>query len=295
MKLKQILALSAVAVSFAAFAAGETSTTVESSNEFGLLKIVTSSQRVILGVPWCACSATADQEIPVTDFVSTIGLDSGDTLSEFKSDGRSFRTWWVSDDHKWIGGPGLLAGGEEEDAKDTTTIGDETLPRGHGLILIRYKNADSPIYLHGQVGKSSSVDGGETIAGSTGNPAYTFISYPGDKAWNPNVDVSWGGQAGDFLGDQLIGLNTSGGQFLLQWVGTEAQFNAFGYKNDSKWDGDGWYYLETKKKTIIVAGRERTTTSTSFIKYVGSVPAGTGFWYVSNGASRTFNWLNLVK
>lgn len=288
MELKQILALSAVAVSFAAFAAGETSTTVQSSNEFGLLKITTSSHRIILGVPWCACSATTDQDISVKDFVSTIGLDKGDTLNQY-TDGHNYRSWIVDENGEWVGAPNISTD------KAANTDPTERLPRGNGLMLLRYSNTPSAaIYLHGQVA-NGDAEGGMTEAGSPDNPAYTFVSYPGDKAWNPNVNVNWGGGDTDFPGDQLIGLNSSGSQWVLQWVGSQDEYSSIKGKMGGASDfatagGAGWYCVVTTQTEKKLGNKIVKVSSNELKKYDGVVEAGTGFWYVSKNGIREFSW-----
>ena len=292
MELKKILAVgAAVAISLGARAG--TSEEVSSSNEFGLLKIVSSSSRIILGVPWCACSGEdSDRDIMVKDLVSTRGLDVGSTLNAYDADGRSYHSWRVNAEHEWEGVTEVCL--ENGIQSFGTTYETDTLKRGVGLVLLRYNNSGSnPIYLHGQLAKvSGGAQGGTIVGGTEDAPAYTLVACPNDAAWKPNLNLVFTGDSdlSDYDGDELIGLMDNGTQYRLFWVANQDSIKKL--KKNGTFTNPGWYSIYSKTTTKTGPGGRIITTTTQTLQLDDKkVDAGIGFWYVSkSGNDRTFSW-----
>lgn len=251
---------------------------VAAANTFGVLKIASSSKRLIIGIPWCACSTSeSDVSVIPTNLVLTTGLSAGDSLHYIQSDWVNFDSWRIEgsgDAAHWVAGTAVSGGG----VKGNTTT---EVPRGHSMMLMRSNpDPDSCVYLSGQLGKAAA--GSTTIAaGAADAPAFTLLTSPGLVAWNPNSDAEFTNAA---LGDELRAADEQGLEWSIYWLGSGGDFEKFKTdRNLTKCGGvfttPGWYVIAT---TYTMKGKTPVLTST-IERYNGSMPVCTGFWYVSRG------------
>lgn len=128
------------------------------------------------------------------------------------------------------------------------------LARGTGAWLVRGETSKSKeFYLYGQ------VSGAEVVSTFTGGQQ-TLMGHPRAEAFNPNSGVTWEKQQD---GDMIVFANPA---------------NRTGMTKLTYKDGVGWARQQTKPG-------EWTKDETSMI------PAGQGFWYVSEGsADGTATW-----
>lgn len=284
MQLKKIMAVgAAVAISLGTRAG--TSEEVSSSNEFGLLKLHNSGHRIILGVPWCACSNENDKAIMIKDLVSTVNLDDGAQLSLYDEDG-NFRTWRFSGG-EWHSEVNVNKSGEYDESDPEYTV-----PRGRGLILWNYNNSGAkPFYLHGQVASESAVSSGTIKEGTKESPVYTLVACPNDEAWKPNVNLVFTGESNpsDYDGDELVGLKDDGYQSSpLYWVANQQSIKKLKKKGTFVEGKIGWYSLQTTTEVKPGFGE---VTKQELVYDDTAVDAGKGFWYVSrSNHSRSFSW-----
>lgn len=257
MKLATLLSVSLLA-SAAAFA--ETSAT--SANVIGVLRVDSTAKRTIVAVPWVA-AAVAGGDIKVTDLVKTSNLTVGDTLSYYKGDG-TFDTWRLVEGTgeaapAWAPVNQVSKSGETGTSEDPAV---QTLPRGGALILVR-QDATKPFYLQGQYSEVAAA--APTIAtGTAAAPVYNLIAHPGAKSGvvDLNADIAW---TNPNTTDRIFILKPDGLTVECQYLSGKWQYNTW-----VKPQGGGLMQEQWSDATV---------------------PAGTGFWYVSKGSSApTLAW-----
>ena len=253
MKVKTLACLCALAA-IPAFGTGTIA--VESANTFGVLKVNCSAKKVIIATPWVECLTAGS--IKVTNLVMTANLTAGDAIIVYA--GGAFKGWQLTAGKAWE--PYAVA-----DAGGTVTVGDassEAIARGLAFWFIKsdYTSGSYDLYLYGQ---DTSASATSSIAqGSSGTPAYSLVASPKTTDANLNATgvVGFTPNAAD-----EIHVPPTGGK-LLDTV--------YNYKSGSGWGTD---------VIVSVGGRNKKQWQAGC-----TIPAGTGFWYVSKGGTGTISW-----
>ena len=250
MKVKTLACLCALA---AVPAFGDVAAT--SGNTFGVLRVTCSAQKVIIATPWVEC-ATADAAVKVTDLVMTSGLANGDAILVYQNDG-SFKSWVIADG-AWV--PQIVS-----QAGQTVSSGDPAsaaVARGKAFWFVKNSftaGATYDLYLYGQDATTTATS--TIVAGTSASPAYSLVASPNTVAADLNAK-------------NFDGTRNAADEIRVPRHNLPDLIYTFK-------DGQGW--------------------GTSVKKQVGSVfkkvweagctiPAGTGFWYVSKGGSGTITW-----
>ena len=227
---------------------------VTSANTFGVLKVTCSAQKVIIATPWVKCG-DATAAVKVTDLVMTSGLANGDAILVYQ-DGE-FKSWVISDG-AWVAQIVSQAG-------QTVSSGDAAsaaVERGEAFWFVKASYSEPyDLYLYGQdtaAGATSTITGG-----SSGTPAYSLVASPKTTAANLNSGVTFG-----FTPNAADEIHVSRHN-LPDLVYT--------YQNSQ------WGTLTSTQ--IGTTGRYKKQWTAGC-----TIPAGTGFWYVSKGGSGTITW-----
>jgi hypothetical protein len=227
---------------------------VTSANTFGVLKVTCSAQKVIIATPWVKCG-DATAAVKVTDLVMTSGLENGDAILVYQDGG--FRSWVISGG-AWV--PQIVS-----QTGQTVSSGDAAsaaIERGEAFWFV--KNSFTAgntydLYLYGQdttAGATSMI-----APGSSGTPAYSLLASPNTTASDLN--------AKNFSGTRNAADEIRVPRHNLPDL-------IYTYK-----DGQGW---GTSVKTKVGSVYKKVWTLGC------SIPAGTGFWYVSYGGTGTITW-----
>lgn len=253
MKFGMLLSLSLIV------AASALASDVPSQNVVGILRVDSSAKRTVVAVPWAGCSQNGSP-IKVTDVIKTANLSVGDMLHVLDANKTNYNTWELTS-----GQGGLLvwtpvnqvtkSGGKTE----TPTASDVTINRGDAIVLIR-KDPGDCFYLYGQYVSTSATS--TVQAGTSSVPCYNLIAPAGTSA------VS-------FSSIKMSGTPADADRILVP--------QANGYYTELKYDGGAW------KSREFVAGQYGMSTY-QWKAYSGTIPAGTGVWYVSYGGAPTFAW-----
>ncbi len=169
MKFKSLIIAGALAVTAPLFG----QTVVSGSNEFGILKVTTTTKNTIVSVPWVECGTTTEEAVKVANLVMTTNLGEGDSLYVYQS-GKWYNFKLNADKTGWTDATTSTM----DEGTHTVTENDVALSCGTALILSR-ANAGSSLdfYLYGQVPTSiptMTVAGG----GSYANPVFTLLANP---------------------------------------------------------------------------------------------------------------------
>lgn len=257
MKFATLLSVSLL-VSAAAFA-GTSATT---ANVVGVLRVDSTAKRTIVAVPWVAAGVNAG-DIKVTDLVKTSNLTAGDTLSYYKGNG-TFDTWELVEGTggaapAWASVNQVSENGEAGTSEDPAV---QTLPRGGALILVR-KDETKPFYLQGQYSEVAAT-APTIVTGTADAPVYNLIAHPGAKSGDVdlNVHIAWTNPS---TTDRIFILKPDG-------LTVECQYH------NGRWQYNTW--VKPEGSGLMLENWDDAT-----------VPAGTGFWYVSKGPSApTLAW-----
>lgn len=177
-------------------------TTVESSNTFGVLKLMSNDKETIISVPWLKVGASSEATgIPANELVLTSNLKAGDKLFAYDTTDKKYYTWTL-ENGSWsttattIGQDGAVT-------KDPVNV---TLLRGVGLILDRCGSgwtpetlAETPIYLYGQYAALTAGSATSTVARSADKMVTTIIAPPTTAEVNLNDVTVDNGMAGDMI------------------------------------------------------------------------------------------------
>ena len=154
--MKKWIALATVMMGTAAMA-------VSSSNMFGILRVDSTAEETIISVPWIETAASSG-DIKICDLVLTSNLTVGDQLLYYT--GTKPGTTTPAQDFQYLAWTlGTDADGvkvwesvttvdTDADGRTRMTVsapgGNEAVPRGAALMIIRPKAHVAPIYLYGQ-------------------------------------------------------------------------------------------------------------------------------------------------
>lgn len=221
-----------------------------STNTFGVLKVTCSAQKVIIATPWVECLKAGN--VKVTDLVMTDNLATGDAIIVY--DGEAFRGWQLTAGKEWEAYAVSSAGG-------TVTAGDAAsaaIARGKAFWFVKASYSEPyDLYLYGQ---DTSAAATSTIVGGS-SPAYSLVASPKTTAADLNTATF------NFTPNAADEIRVP--RFNLPDV-------VYTYKA-----GQGW---GTSTKELVGAIYKKVW------KVGCTIPAGTGFWYVSKGGSGTITW-----
>ena len=236
----------------------------ELSQTFGVLKRTSSTTKTLVSVPWGELSATVARDIRVTDIVKTATLDVGDKLHVYDKVSKRYDTWQIDADHQWR--PLATYVVNEDGSVSTISAGlpeDRTVARGSAIWLER-QNVSKPFYLYGQHVEGTAV--ADIDRGSVEAPMWNLIASPSLEPFDVRT-IKYADP-----NDQIV-------------VPTEDGPRVYTCK-DGVW-GTDVNVTETRTMPdgtkVEVVKRSRDTVNTT-------IPAGVGFWYVSQGGKPTIRW-----
>lgn len=264
-QLKQILAVSA----FACALSVQATDVASSDNMFGLLAVSSATSNTIVGTPWLATSGGA---VVVSNLVKTTNLTVGDKLYVINGTGSSafYDGWELNSARCWqpLGKFTLNANGTMS-AAVAADPQQQTVVRGQGVWLVRNNPTDGSgnpnlFYLYGQ----SSTDPVTTTvtAGGENAPAWNLVASSSATAAPFNFNT---GITGTVNAKDTIVIPTDSSPSILTY-------------SDSKWC--------RQAQSNYVHAASGVKISVPYVDTNPTVPAGTGFWYVSRGGSPTITW-----
>lgn len=266
-------AMLAASVSLTAGAESDVSSSVSSSNVFGVLPVNNTAKRIIVAVPWVSTSATGS-DITASNIIHTANLSVGDLLHYVPADeGGSYHTWRLAVDDGGVKYWESVNQAKETDKDVSPSANGYGVNRGSAFVLIRTNPSEStPFYLNGQVGATPTV-ATTIVAGAPESPSYTLIASPKPTEWNPNADATW----------TNVGANDA--LYVSQDNGTVAGLTLKLVWNDSQWCELVDNYVTIGGKTVRKGQKK--------VPYEASITAGKGIWYVSFGGAPTVTWKNI--
>lgn len=260
-------------LTIAAIAAASTALAVESSNTFGILKVTipANQQNTVIAAPWCDAGATGDAEksIKVKDIVKTANLTpattdpvkAGDKIYVFngKEYSAAFELQTVAGVTQWVG----IQIVKPDSSVIAAPSADLTILRGQaiGLELAEKPASAKDIYLYGQYTTASAST--SITAGPVDRPVYTLVA-PIGTGDDVVLDAKW-------LEPQPL----SGVDKDMVFI-----------------PGKGYFaYVPNKGFGVLTPGDFNTETGEweDDTFKAASVPAGTGFWYISKGGYGSIN------
>ena len=235
---------------------------VTSTNTFGVLKVTCSAQKVIIATPWVECLTAGN--VKVTDLVMTSGLATGDAILVYQGEndqGKSTFNCWA------INGVGAWEATTVVQTNAVVSSGDASsaaIARGKAFWFV--KNSFSAgstydLYLYGQDTDASATS--TIVAGTSASPAYSLVASPN------TVDA-------DLNAKNFSGTRNAADEIRVPRHNLPDLI--YTYK-----DGQGWG--TSTKVPVGETGRFKKMWTLGC-----SIPAGTGFWYVSYGGSGTITW-----
>ena len=233
---------------------------VTSANTFGVLKVECASQKVIIATPWVKCG-DATSPVKVTDLVMTSGLETGDAILVYDAANDRFKSWVISG--------GAWSSTPVADVAGTVITGDaqsEAIARGQAFWFVKktFTAGDTyNLYLYGQ---DSTAGATSTVApGTSGSPAYSLVASPKTTAADLNTVGTFGFTPN--AADEIRVPRYNLPDLVYTYKATEL----------------GWGTSTSVQ--IGETGRYKKVWTKGC-----TIPAGTGFWYVSKGGSGTITW-----
>ena len=270
-----VLLLTSVAASSAA---------VESTNAYGLLKVVSGYTNTIVSVPW---TGYTENGAPTLDLradrlVKPRNLDDGDELLLLGPDNTVFASWELVRTNETVGGVSTPVGHwaprltvhQRADGSSFVYRGAETndVVRGFGLWLIRQhpvvNGVTNAVYLQGQWTRGGAT---ATIAGTDPKSVNGYVEAVYTMLANP--DCTRGTTINDLPWKDVDAKDT-----LI--LNTDARATKYcTWRTDRKSGVTGWCATRQEKVSA--------TVSRTVYDYDLKVPAGVGFWYVRRAGSDT--------
>ncbi len=237
-------------LAIAAVAATGASLAVESSTTLCRIKVESGTRETIIGLPLVNVGAT-EQVVNVTNFVLTTGLPDQTKLS-YKSD----TTWynWLNDKGTWV-----AAMGDSPAELDT-------FERGAAVLVSKPTASNEPIYLYGQINTAAKTFT-PLAKGDSTQPVYTLMGNARASDFDINTTEFWTAESSPSDGDLII---------------VPIQVTVTGYTGQST-RSYKWFAPDNKWKCS-----SRVSRTTTWAEPEGAnaiIPAGQGFWYVSNGSA----------
>ncbi len=229
-------------------------TTVESGNTLGLLRVdIGDASEALIAIPWLGV-ATTDTDIKVTDVIKTANLTTGDQLFYYDTTTKKYQVYQLNDQKEWVAATTV-----SEDGMETAGDAAKTLSRGNALLLKRTSTTETSVYLYGQVPTSTEAITTKMAQGTSDALAFTLLAPPSVDDVDLNTGATWA--------------NVNPGDMIAL-----ADSTVLTYRN-SKWGK--------------VTGFDESTNKDTIDETVAKITAGTGAWYVSaKGASNaaTVTW-----
>ena len=232
--------------------------TVESSTTFGVLKVdvAAGTKNLVIAVPWEAAGATGETagKVYVKDLVKTSNLTAGDQIFVF--DGQNYSKAFILKEEdgvkSWVG--------QKMEGDITAAAGTDTDTISRGL-AIGFSYATAPaaatsIYLYGQY--TTDAASATIAAGSSSTPTYTLVAPTGTTT--VTLDTTTLGSFTPNAADTVY----------IPGKGSYSYVSEKGFGSVS----DVWNGGESKFISTFTAA---------------TVPAGTGYWYISRGGSGTIS------
>ena len=238
---------------------------VTSANTFGVLKVECSAKKVIIATPWIECGGSGS--VKVTDLVMTANLDQGDTIITYE--GGTFKGWILDSDKAWQ--PLLISSSDSTSAYGSVVssgaAGGEAIARGQAFWFVKngYTSGSYDLYLYGQ--DTSAAATSTVVAGTSGSPAYSLVASPKTTEADLNTVGTFGFTPN--AADEIRVPRYNLPDLVYTYKATES----------------GW---GTSTKQLI-EGSNPARYKKVWTKGC-TIPAGTGFWYVSKGGSGTITW-----
>ena len=260
-QLKQILGVSV----FACALSVQATDVASSENVFGLLAVSSATTNTIVGTPWLATGGGA---VVVSNLVKTTNLTVGDKLYVINGFSK-YDGWQLVAGGYWspIGKFSIGADGQMT-ADAGVQASDQTVTRGQGVWLVRNNPTDGSgnpnlFYLYGQ---ASTTPVTTTItAGTEKAPTWHLVASASSTAEPFNFNS---GITGTVNAKDTIVIPTDTNPSILTYVNSAWCRQASSNYTHSSGIKISVPYLDTNP----------------------TVPAGTGFWYVSRGGSPTITW-----
>lgn len=256
--MKKLLSLACCAT--AALAATSASAAVEQTiGTVGVISVTVPAGQAntIIAAAFKDLSDTT-KDASIANLVKTTNLKEGDKLMLFTGSSEPYSVWVLSGDNGtwtksaksyYVASDGTLTEGTGTAASDTTATA------GTGLWLVRGNATDAAtVTIYG-----AYVDGAKTT--TTTADAWNLVGNPGIASFSGFTGVA---------GDKIVTVVNGA---LRQYA----------------YSGSAWYYETTEKKTVTVAGKERTVVSKKKVEGTPSIAPGEGFWYYTQSA-QTLTW-----
>ena len=227
--------------------------TATSANTFGVLKVTCSAQKVIIATPWVECLTAGN--VKVTDLVMTAGLADGDAILVYQNG--AFKSWAISG--------GAWTETLVSQSGQTVSSGDAAsaaIARGQAFWFVKASYSEPyDLYLYGQ---DSTATATSTIAvGTSTSPAYSLLASPNTVAADLNAK-------------NFSGTRNAADEIRVPRHNLPDLIYTFK-------DGQGWGTSTSVQ--IGTTGRYKKVWTAGC-----TIPAGTGFCYVSKGGSGTITW-----
>jgi hypothetical protein len=226
---------------------------ISSVTTVGVLRVSSALTNTVTVAPWLSMSvdSTNEIEVAVAHVVNPFSIGGGDAIHSYVTSNGTFNVWERKGDGGWTN----LVTVTTEGVSEYPPAEVATLEQGKAFWLVR--NAPGPyIYL---VGRYTGADYETEIAGGTvAEPGYTLCANPSmdDVDLNELVLVDGEGNAATpAAGDRITVLDMAGMQTIY-----------FRNTANTKWG------CNVRKK---VKGVMRTVWTEG-----GTIPSGTGFWYM---------------
>ena len=185
MKCKTLLAMATIAASSAALA------TVTSTNTLCRIAVTNDMAETLISVPLVEVGGSVEQ-IPLTNYVLTTNLATGDKLLQWDGTEHNYYAWNFNGT-TWV--PFTVVDGNSAWVSPSGDVAK--LARGTGAWLVRGASKSKEFYLYGQ------VSGTQVVSEFTGGQQ-TLMGHPRAADFNPNSGVTWAKQQD---GDMIVFAN----------------------------------------------------------------------------------------
>lgn len=256
MKSTYFAAAAAVLVAGSAFAG------VQTANQVGRIAVTGVTTNTIIALPFVDIDYPAVTTVTATNYVLTAGLKNGDRLTQKIKNSSGVYEWkgWIltSDGGEWVAVQTESEGGKWSAPEKAV------FDRGEALMLTRTDPvASNPFYLLGQVASGScSVTAAANAVTFIGNPLPRDLSFTDLTAFISNPGN----------GDKIRVTTGAGGVQTIEWNSDAGKWGFWApVEKDGKPDLNDWAFTAATAQSA-------------------TIPAGTGFEYISKGGTPTFNF-----
>ena len=228
---------------------------ISSVTTIGVLRVSSALTNTVTVAPWLSMSVDSTNaiEVAVTDVVNPFSIGGGDSIHAYVTSNGTFRVWERKNDGDWNAPATVTTRGVSQSSAE-----EATFERGKAFWLVR--NAPSPyIYLIGRYTGEDYVMG---LEGSTAEASgHTLIANPTFHDIDLNslafVDGA-GAPAVPAVNDRITVMNMAGLQTIY-----------FRNAANTEWGHNVTTNYRGRTKQVWTKG--------------GTIPSGTGFWYMRTG------------